>query len=339
MEVDLGAIAYIAEESSFSGVVRVDRHGDVVLLAAFGEADRAHGIANTPTTRFAIASGTKTFTALVVVSLVEDGVLRVDTPARDLLGADLPLIADDVTIEHLLAHWSGIGDYFDEDATPDITDYVLPVPPHRLATAEDYLAVLDGFPTVFRAGERFAYNNGGYVVLALLAERAAGVPYPELVAERVCRRAGMTATAFLRSDELPGDAALGYLWADGLRTNLLHLPLRGVGDGGLYSTAADIHALWDAFFAGRIVSESWVAEMTRPRSRAADGPFRYGLGFWLHPTGAAAMLEGYDAGISFRSACDPTSRVLHTVLSNTSEGAWPMARHLADAADGTSGGP
>ena len=76
----------------------------------------------------------------------------------------------------------------------------------------------------------------------------------------------MVDTEFLRSDELPRRAALGYLAGDGSRTNVFHLPVRGNGDGGIYSTAADISSFWRAFFAGEIVSEHWVAEMTRPHS-------------------------------------------------------------------------
>jgi len=59
------------------------------------------------------------------------------------------------------------------------TDHVLGVPVHVLDASEAYLAVLDGYPTAFAADERFAYCNGGYVVLALLAERAAGVPFAD----------------------------------------------------------------------------------------------------------------------------------------------------------------
>ncbi|CAN5419933.1 hypothetical protein BH23ACT3_BH23ACT3_18360 [soil metagenome] len=91
--------------------------------------------------------------------------------------------------------------------------------------------MLGGFPAKFAAGERFSYCNGGYLVLALVAERAAGTSFHELVHRQVCELAGMTLTEFLRSDELPGDAALGYLDNDGLRTNVLHLPVRGSGDG------------------------------------------------------------------------------------------------------------
>jgi CubicO group peptidase (beta-lactamase class C family) len=152
-------------------VVRVDRSGDVELAKAYGLADRAHSIPNIVDTRFGVASGTKGFTALAVMSLIEDGSLDLATRARSVLGGDLPLIDDEVTVEHLLSHRSGIGDYFDEEAIDDITDYILPVPVHELATTEQYLAVLAGHPTLFPPGEGFAYCNGGYVVLALIAER------------------------------------------------------------------------------------------------------------------------------------------------------------------------
>ena len=265
------AVDAAAERSGFSGVVRVDRSGGMELCAAYGLADRAHEVPNTVETVFALASGAKTLTALAVMSLVERGTLELGTTARSLLGDDLPLIADDVTIEHLLAHRSGIGDYLDEDAVDHTATTCCHVPVHELATTEQYLPALDGHDTVFPAGDRFAYNNAGYVVLALLAERATGVEFHDLVRTLVCEPAGMIDTAFLRSDELPGRAALGYLSVDGLRTNVLHLPVRGNGDGGVYSTAADLSAFWDALFAGRIVSPGSARRDGAPAQRLAGG--------------------------------------------------------------------
>lgn len=320
----------LAAEKAFSGVVRIDRGDEVVFEKAYGFAHRGYEIPNETDTRFAIASGVKGLTALAVVGLIEDGTLELTTTARSLLGDDLPLIADDVTIEHLLAHRSGIGDYFDEDVETEITDYLLPVPVHRLVDTEDYLSVLGGYPTKFAADERFSYCNGGFVVLALIAERASGVRFHELVAQRVCEPAGMSETAFLRSDELPGGTALGYLASDGLRTNVLHLPVLGSGDGGIYTTAADVRAFWEALLAGRIVAREWVAEMTRPRSASPEDGRRYGLGFWLHGTTDTVMLEGYDAGVSFRSLHDPVAGVTATVISNWSNGAWPLVPLLED---------
>jgi CubicO group peptidase (beta-lactamase class C family) len=318
----------LAARTEFSGVVRVDHGDDVAFTKAYGLAHRGCRVANVIDTQFAIASGTKGLTAMTVVSLIEEGRLDRTTTARAVLGQDLPLIGAEVTVAQLLAHRSGIGDYFDEEAGHAVTDHVLPVSVHELATTEQYLRVLDGHAAICAPGERFAYNNGGYVVLALIAERVGGAPFHELVRQRVCEPAGMRDTRFLRSDELPGRAAVGYLAIEGLRTNVFHLPVRGSGDGGIYSTAADIHAMWAAFFAGQIVSLDWVLEMVRPCSDVPEKSRRYGLGFWLHESRDTVMLEGFDAGVSFRTVHDRTGRLTHTVLSNTSQGAWPITRLL-----------
>ena len=210
-----------------------------------------------------------------------------------------------------------------------IRDSLMPVPVQNLATTEQYLAVLDGYPSKFEPDERFAYCNSGYVVLALIAERVSGVPYHDLVEQRVTGPADMDDTRFLRSDELPARAALGYLSANGLRTNVFHLPVRGNGDGGVYTTAADVAALWRALFAGRIVSNEWVAEMTRPRSDPAKGEVGYGLGFWLPPEGLV-RLTGGDTGVSFSSTHDPATNTTSTILSNMATGGGPIARLLEE---------
>ena len=324
METLEAALDAEAGRTHFSGVVRVDRGGTLELAKAYGLADRAHAIPNTVDTRFMLASVAKGFTALAVMSLVDDGTLRRSTTARSVLGDDLPLIADDVTVEHLLAHRSGIGDYLDEEEHDDVTAYTLRVPPHRLDSTERYLEVLEGFPMLSRPGERFSYNNGGYVVLALIAERASGVSYHELVRDRVTRPAGLAHTGFWRTDELPGDHAIAYLHAEGFRANVLHLPVLGTGDGGISSTAADLAALWSALFDGRILPTELVAEMTAPRSDWPDEDRRFGLGFHLHRTSDAVWLEGYDAGVSACSTHDPASGITHTVIANWSDGAWPM---------------
>lgn len=321
-------IEHIVAETGFSGVVRVDRGATTEFAAAYGLAHRGHGIANTVDTRFAIASGTKGLTALTVVSLIADGRLELATTARSVLGADLPLVDDRVTVEHLLAHRSGIGDYYDEEADDDVHGEFLAVPVHELTTTSAFLPILDGYPAKFPPGERFAYCNSGYVVLALIAERVGGRPFAELVRERVTEPAGMVDTAFLRSDEPDGRTALGYLGSAGLRTNVMHLPVVGTGDGGIYSTAADIHALWTALHTGRIVPDAWVAEMLRPHSDVPNEKMRYGLGFWLHATRDIALLNGFDPGVSFRTCHDPVQGLTCTVVSNTASGAWPVARAL-----------
>jgi CubicO group peptidase (beta-lactamase class C family) len=326
------ALTALADSSGFSGVVRIDRHGSTVHQSAHGMADRAHGIPMTTATRIAVASGAKGFTALTVMALVERGSLALDTTARSLLGGDLPLVDDRVTIVDLLAHRSGIGDYINEDILESVSDYIMPIPVHRLASAEDFVVVLDGFAQVSAPGEKFAYNNSGFVLLAVLAERAAGRPFHDLVDELVIGPAGLQHTGWERSDELPGDVALGYLDTEGQRTNVLHLPVLGTGDGGIATTADDMATFWAALFAGRIVSDATRDAMTR-RVSVSEADNSYGLGFWLHSTTDAVMLEGYDAGASFRSSHRPSTGTVWSVLANTSEGAWPLVRLLSETLD------
>ncbi len=101
---------------------------------------------------------------------------------------------------------------------------------------------------------------------------------------------------------------------------------RGLHD--MPPAAADVSSVRRAVFAGGIVSSEGVADMVRPRSDVPSESRRYGLGFWLHRSSDSVSLVGSDAGVSFRSVHDPRSNVTHTVISNTSDGAWPITRRL-----------
>ncbi|ADJ50777.1 beta-lactamase class C [Amycolatopsis mediterranei S699] len=303
----------LAANHGFSGVVLVNRGDETLVSEAYGYAHLAHGVENTIDTRFAIASGTKGFTALVVIGLIAEGRLALSTTAREVLGDDLPLIDDRVTVEHLLTHTSGIGDYCDEEADPP------PPPTPLLATSADYLAALDGYPQVSPPGTEFRYHNGAFAVLGLIAERIARIPFADLVRLRVTEPAGMTDTAFLRSDALPARTATGYL-EDG-RTNVFSLPVVGFADGGIYSSAPDFRKFWPALLDGRIVPREWVARMLRPHAAG------YGLGFWL-PRPGVVHLDGGDHGVTFWSTHEPASGLTATLISNNHRGGGPLLRWL-----------
>ena len=305
--------------AKFTGLATVHVGAKREFARAEGMANRAHGTANTADTRFAIASGAKAFTALAAMRLVEEGVLTLDDPVRPTLGKDLPLIDDAVTLRHLLTHTSGIGDYLDESGDWDPLEYVLKQPVHTLATTEGYVPELDGFPQEETPGETFRYNNGAFVVAALVIERISGRGFHELVDTEVCQRAGLKKTSFLRNDNLPGDAALGYLEHDGNWTNVLHFPVRGNGDGGLYTTADDMAAFWLALGEGKIVSKDNAALMTSPAPTSPKEGSSYGIGFWLSEDGLTRYIVGGDAGVSFVSAHQPDTKVTATVFGNMAD--------------------
>ena len=116
METLQDAVDEVAQRSGFSGVVRLDRAGETELVAAYGLADRAHGLAEHRRHPVRDRERHQGPHRAGGHEAGRGGTLELGTTARSLLGDDLPLVADDVTVEHLLAHRSGIGDYLDEDA-------------------------------------------------------------------------------------------------------------------------------------------------------------------------------------------------------------------------------
>lgn len=305
----------------------MERRGAVIVEFACGYGDRANERFNNLETRFAVASGTKAFTALTIMSLVESEALTLDTTVRSVVLGDLAHVDEAVTIDHLLTHRSGVGDYIDEAAGADIDDHTLgPLSAHTFETARDYLPLLNAHEQQSAPGEHFAYNNSGFVLLSLVVDTTTG-SYHQAVRDRVFTPAAMPAAGFLRSDDLPANTAHGYL--ENGRSNVFHLPVIGMGDGGSFLTLDDTTAFWDAFLNGGIVSLESVAAMTDECS-IYDDMRSYGRGFWLGPGTDHVWFEGMDAGVSFQSGVFRDSDVRYSVLSNTSSGAWPLVKSISE---------
>jgi CubicO group peptidase (beta-lactamase class C family) len=333
------AIDAAADASRFSGVVSVELGAPGAFERAYGHADRSNGIANTMHTRFGTASATKAFTALSVCALLERGSLALDTPLTDVLGVALPQASNEVTIEHLLTHTSGIGDYYDEDVVTDFDNFHLSIPWYRLERPRDYLPLLAELPPKFPPGARFSYCNSGFILLGLVVEEVAGAAYQEFVQARIFDRAGMSDSGFLRLDALPERTAIGYIEDDGAwRTNVYNLPVVGGPDGGAFSTAADMANFWSALDRNLILTEEWREQFLRPRVPTPTASVFYGLGVWMHrPPGRPIFhfVEGRDAGVSFASLHGRESGVTYMVACNAPPGGDEIVRLLDDAIVGS----
>ncbi|MFO8150098.1 MAG: serine hydrolase domain-containing protein, partial [Trueperaceae bacterium] len=257
------------EREPFSGVVSVRERGEVVFERAFGLAHRAERIPNTPATRFGIASGTKTLTAIAVAQLVDQGRLAFEARLADCVDVPLPAFDPGVTLHHLLTHSAGIPDYFDEAVMDDYEALWRERPMYRFRTPSDFLPLFAHLPMKAAPGTTWAYNNAGYVLLGLAVERAAGMPFTAYVEQHVLRACGMTSSGFFPLDRLPGGTAHGYLpTGDGdWRTNAYAVPIVGGADGGAFTTTNDLAALWDALLGGRLVGEATLARMLTPHWR------------------------------------------------------------------------
>lgn len=321
-----------AETGSFSGVVLLQTGDQPVFELAAGLADRAEERPNSMDTQFGTASVTKGFTALALVSMIEDGLLDFDSRIVDLVDEELTSADPAVTIEQLLGHASGVGDYIDEELLDSSDDYTLDVPMHTLLGPRDFVPILNRFQQVEEPGTRFRYNNSGFILLALAIECVSGNAYHDEVVRRVFEPAGMTSTGFLRSDQLPAGAALGYL-SDG-RTNVHHLPVIGTGDGGAFTTASDMMRFWGALLDGRIVPQTMVDRMTTPNTRATvdvlDEHESYGLGFWIGVDRSTVLLNGCDAGVSARTGYNRALGLRFCLLANNADDVWPLGDSITD---------
>ena len=268
-DTDLTGLASALDESAlqhnFSGVVSIDVDGSPVLSRGYGLAERVLRIQNRPETRFGVASVSKAFTALAVMSLVEDGTLSRNSRVRPMLGLDLCEVHDDVTLEHLLGHTSGIGDYLDESADWEVTDYVLPVPTHTLAETEGFL------PCWPAAGRSPRPGSGSPTTTAATScwpwrPSAPAAGDSTSWSPSVSSRPPGWAPPGTRGWTSPGRHRHRLPARDSVRTNVLHLPVRGNGDGGAVTTADDLSRFWRAFADGKIVSADTVEQMTRPRT-------------------------------------------------------------------------
>ena len=324
------AVATQATKSGFSGVVSI-RQSDAELFGrAFGYADRAEQIANTFDTRFQMASGSKTFTAVAVCQLVGSGCFNFETPLHDCLDIEFPHFDPKITIHHLLTHTSGIPDYFDEELMDDFEALWLKRPCYSMCGPKDFLPMFQFGPMKLPPGKRFSYSNAGFIVLGLLIEQHSGMGFADYVCRNVLERAGMNDSGYFAADRLPGLTALSYIVEeDSWRTNIYAVPVIGQPDGGAYTTAPDMARFWSTLAEGRLLEPSLVERMLTAHAsvKDTDDTAHYGYGMWIkkqRDTLERFYALGCDPGVTFISAVFPQKDLLATVIGNSDDAGWAM---------------
>ena len=151
-------------------------------------ADLELGVPLQPDMVFRLGSITKQFTAAAILMLAEEGKLSLQDPIEKYLPG-YPTQGHVITIEHLLTHTSGIQSY------TDMPGWMT----SRILSPMTVTELVDGFkkePMQFAPGERYAYNNSGYVLLGAIIEKASGKTYEAFVTERIFQPLGMTASYY-----------------------------------------------------------------------------------------------------------------------------------------------
>ena len=310
-----------ASEDRFSGAVIV-RVGDATILSAgYGLAHRETQIANTPRTRFRLASLNKMFTATAVLQLVQRSELGLGTTVGEVL-ADYPNreVAKTVTVHQLLCHTSGLGNLWGDDFNE-----------HRLElrTGADYVKIFGAQAPEFAPGSAYKYSSYGYIVLGRMLEAATGEDYYDRVRAHIFAPAGMTSTDSLpETIDVPRRAA-GYMRApDGWGPADETLPFRGTPAGGGYSTVGDLDLFAKALIAHRLLDGEHTDLMTKGKADAGGG-MRYAYGF-TDETDRGLRRIGHTGGAPGMAAMFwiyPEAEWLIAVLSNRDP---PAAKMVAE---------
>jgi CubicO group peptidase (beta-lactamase class C family) len=343
MPIHISAIEQIIndqdEKPPFSGVVLVQGKGELVFSKGYGFANRAESIPNKVDTRFQMASGCKIFTSVAVCQLVQKGLISFDTPLKDCLDISFPEFSPDITVHHLLTHSSGITSYFEEDVNPDYEALWRELPMYRVRTPRDFLPLFQHKKMKFAPGERFEYNDGGYIILGLIIEQQTKMSFYKYVEENVLAPCAMTDSGYFATDRLPARTAYAYIYNkddDRYRTNFFAVPIVGGPDGGAYTTAFDMTRFWRSLFDHRVLNKRLTEKLLCPHMAAeSEGQhIYYGYGVWMikrNDRVVSYYVEGWDPGAAFISAFHPKGEILITIIGNTNKPIWPIYHRIMEA--------
>ncbi|QOR33632.1 beta-lactamase family protein [Clostridium sp. 'deep sea'] len=325
----------IITETNFSGVAQVLHKGEIIYSHVKGFADRSNELPININTRFGIASGTKLFTALAIGLLIDRGKLNLNSQVFDIIKIrdKFPNYNKNVTIAQLLSHTSGLPDYFDEELIEDFDNFKLAIPWHELKEPYHYFEVFPHRDMKSKPGEKFSYNNGGYVLLAAVIAKISGISYSEFVTNQLFKKNNMNSTGFYPLNCLPKNTAYGYVDTDtGWYTNIYNLPIVGAGDGGAFTCVNDLTKLWQALFNNEILSPKLTAEYCKKHAKDTENRY-YGYGMWLYnyPSCQLEYIMGCDAGVSFQSGVIRERDLEFSVISNTTNGAWSVVKAIKNA--------
>lgn len=287
-------------------------------VGASGLSNREKKTPMQPKDRFAIASISKTFVAVVVLQLVEEGELdleeRIDAYLPEEVSEEIPY-SDRVTVRQLLNHTSGVAEYsemFDEE----IEEGNLP----QSWTAKDAIAYIYDEEPENKPGKEHSYCNSNYILLHLIIEEITQRTLAAEIRDRILEPAGLKDTFMAVQEPIPGGFVTGYADFDGdgeWDSNSVPVGGGGLGDGGLVSTAVDLIQFARSLFIEKtLLSPAMMAEMLTFIDDGEGG--EYGLGVQRYETDFGEELghTGGDFGFQSQLFYLPAKETIIAVLVN-----------------------
>ncbi len=279
------------KKNQIPGCAVVVRHdGEVVLCQGYGVANLEHGVRVTPQTVFQSGSIGKQFTAMAIMTLIEEQRLALDDPISKYL--DVPGNWSAIRVRHLLTHKSGLGDYPESFSLQ--RDY----------TEDELLKMITAQPLAFAPGEKWSYSNLGYVTLGILIHKVSGEFWGDFLQKRVLAPLGMKQTRVISEADIIPNRAAGYVLKNGALKNQQWVSptVNNTADGSLYFTVEEL-AKWDeALETRKLISRAGYDQIWTPVKLNNGTTAPYGFGWRIAKTDSGhGMLEHGGAWQGFAS--------------------------------------
>ncbi|MEM7368757.1 MAG: serine hydrolase [Bacteroidota bacterium] len=306
----------------FSGVILLAKDGQPFFEQAYGLANIEKNIPNTMATKFRIGSINKSYTATLILQMVEQGKLSVDDKLSKFELGFPQKVGDKIELTHILTHTAGFSDIFIPKYINNIRDY---------KDIDDILPLLRDEPLMYEPGTDQAYSNYGYIVLGAILEKVSGKPFKELIEQNIFNRLGTTTTHYDIAENIEGEANSYRFGIDGKKVDHTAFLEYCTPDGGMYATAADILQYYQAFF----YSETLLKNETK--AFRASG-YRSKNGNWndiIQNAGGAIGEAGGGPGVSAVIEMLLKDNYAVIVLANTDEMVTEqVARRIMSAIEG-----
>lgn len=283
------------------------KDGKPVKVKGYGIANLELDTRATPATVYQIGSVSKQFIAAGIVLLAQEGKVGLDDPVGKYI-EDTPEAWRAITVRHALTHTSGL---------------VRETPELQLKAQSDIDAIRSAYslPLSFEPGEKWQYSNLGYFVLAEIISRAARIPWPQYIQQRIFLPLGMSATRTTTVEELVSQRASGYHWMDGSKYRNAQI-VPGVRPSGAFLSSVLDLARWDAvWYSDEMFSPQQRELMWTPVTLNDGSEKPYGFGWEVGTTGGHRQVKHAGTMLGFRSQLlrFPDDRLTVIVLTNATQ--------------------
>ncbi|HEV8481939.1 MAG TPA: serine hydrolase domain-containing protein [Blastocatellia bacterium] len=299
--------------------VAIEQDGKLVYSKGFGYADVENKVPFTPQTVSRIGSISKTFTALSVMQLVEQGKIKLDDEVQVYVPT-FPKKSAPITIRQLLCHQSGIRHYKGQEFLSS----------KHYATVEEALGIFKDDPLGFEPGTQFGYTTYGYVLLSRVVEAASGETFPDYLTKHIFTPLGLKVTWLDDQPRIISQRARNY-------TKRQNGPLENSpqvdqsnkwGGGGLLSTVEDLLRYADSYDGKQMLKPETIAQMFTAQKTRDGKTTAYGLGWGIALEDGRRLVEhtGGSAGATSALSKYPEQKTTIAVLVNNDFNTGPQFR-------------